>query len=84
MEKQNFDNFPIGKEEFMAQVRLALADVLGRYRNQPNLLRPKLNACMEENFGVRSREINLQIPEDSKNISMQFSHPVHGDMTFEA
>lgn len=68
----------------MAQVRLALADVLGQYGKQPNLLRPKVNACLEENFGIRSREVNLQIPGGSKSISVQFSHPVHGEMTFEA
>jgi hypothetical protein len=84
MEEPSFENFPIGKEEFTAQVRLALANVFEEYRGQPNLLRPKINACLEENFGIRSREVNLQIPEGSNGFSVQFSHPVHGEMTLEA
>ena len=84
MEGLNIDNFPVGKEEFTAQVRLALANVLQEYKGQPNLLRPKINACLEENFGIRSREVNLQIPGGSNGFSVQFSHPVHGEMTLEA
>lgn len=84
MEGPNFENFPVGKEEFTAQVRLALANVLMEYKGQSNLLRPKINACLEENFGIRSREVNLQIPEGSNGFSVQFSHPIHGEMTLEA
>lgn len=84
MKEANFENFPIGKEEFAAQVRLALANVLEEYRGQPNLLRPKINACLEDNFGIRSREVNLRIPEDRKGFSVSFAHPVHGEMTLEA
>lgn len=84
MEPSDFESFPLGKEEFAAQVRLALADVLAEFGNQPNLLRPRINACLEENFGIRSRDVNLRIPEDSTGFSVQFAHPVHGDMTLEA
>lgn len=84
MEGTSFEDFPIGKEEFAAQVQLALANVLREYRNQPNLLRPKINACLEENFGIRSREVSLRIPEGLEGLSVRFSHPVHGDMTLEA
>lgn len=84
MEEAGSHNFPLGKNEFMAQVRLALANVLQEYRGQGNLLRPKINACLEENFGIRSRDVNLQIPTDFQSCSVKFSHPVHGDMTLEA
>jgi len=72
------------KEEFAGQVKLALANVLQEYRGQTNLLRPKVNACLEEHFGVRSREVNLQIADDSQSFSVQFRHPLHGDIALEA
>lgn len=84
MDNTDFEDFPIEKEEFAAQVRLALVNVLAEFGNQPNLLRPKINSCLEENFGIRSRDVNLRIPEGSKGFSVQFAHPVHGDMTLEA
>ena len=84
MESSNLENFPIGKEEFAGQVRLALANVLEEYGGRPNLLRPKINACLEENFGIRSRDINLRINEEFRRVSVQFPHPVHGEMTLEA
>jgi hypothetical protein len=84
MAEPNLENLSPGKEEFTAQVRLALANVLKEHKGQGNLLRPKINACLEENFGIRSREVNLQIPASSDGFSVRFSHPVHGEMTFEA
>jgi hypothetical protein len=84
METPAVENFSPGKEEFMSQVRLALAQVLDEYKGQGNLLRPKINACLEEHFGIRSREINLQIPEGYYSFSLKFSHPIHGEMTLEA
>ena len=84
MKEAGSNNFPLGKEEFMVQVRLALANVLEEYKGQGNLLRPKINACLEENFGVRSREVTVQIQPDFQSCSVQFLHPVHGDVTLEA
>jgi hypothetical protein len=84
MEIPTIESFSPEKEEFLSQVRLALAKVLEEYKGQGNLLRPKINACLEEHFGVRSREISLNIPEGSSGFSLKFLHPDHGEMTLEA
>ncbi|OGY98802.1 MAG: hypothetical protein A2855_00775 [Candidatus Liptonbacteria bacterium RIFCSPHIGHO2_01_FULL_57_28] len=84
MESQELENFSLNKEEFAAQVRLALANVFQEYKGRDNLLRPKMNACLEENFGIRSRDVNLQVSSDSGGFSVSFLHPVHGEIKLEA
>lgn len=84
MESHDLEIISGDRDAFRARVELALADVLNTYRGKGNLLRPKINSCLESKFGIRSREIDLRIPEGSQGFSLRFSHPVHGEMTLEA
>ena len=83
MTPSGFEGFFQEKEEFVVQMRQALHEVLLEFSSRPNLLRPKINSCLEDNFGITSRDVSLRIAEDSGGFSLHISHSDHGEIMLE-